>query len=70
MCLIVNNYKIDISMISTDLGITLGQSQKFAKELGARIEKQSKKAGETKQAVFATLVLPLAFPQRSRGQPA
>lgn len=66
MCFILNNFKFDIQLIAKDLEITLGTATKMVKELGARIEK---KTVEGRKLQIATLVLPLQFPQRSRGQP-
>ncbi|KAJ3320893.1 DNA-directed RNA polymerase I subunit rpa49 [Boothiomyces sp. JEL0866] len=64
LCLIINNYMVDVTQLSSDLKIGLNAVGSAAKELGCRVEV---KKGEKGSGRKAQLVIPLTFPKKSRG---
>ena len=64
VALILNNFVLDVGQLALDMKLTVASLSQKIKETGARIT--SKKL-EGKTVKTAQLVLPLQFPQRSKG---
>ncbi|KAJ3021056.1 DNA-directed RNA polymerase I subunit rpa49 [Thoreauomyces humboldtii] len=64
-CLIVNDFKLDITHVSGDLKMSAVKTSKVARELGCRPD-SNKKDGDGRTTKKVALVVPLTFPTRTR----